>query len=343
MGARGRGLHRLLPLAFILAACQPAADPGRLLVTSGFTDQVFVLDATTGELLDSLSLDRRPGELDEPHGVAVAGDGRHWYATLAHGEPTLWKYETDGNHLVGRVSLPTTGASRVRLSPDGELAAVPDYWRAGGGDVSKVAIVRTEDLMVVATPDVCAAPHDAVFSPSGDRIAVTCSLGDGVVILDVETLEVRARHALTDEPGSGIRPMNAAWRADGRRLFVSLMGRGSVADLDVSTGEWTETSSGARPAQLELSPDGAWLLVANRGAASVSLVAQSDGRTVTVEVPGAHPHGVAFGRTSDVAYVTYEGAVDTPGGVVAVDVLSGSILWHVPLGVFTLGVAFLPD
>lgn len=312
----GAGLRRLAALALLaplasgLPACGGDADStrlsGRLLVTSGFTDQVFVVDAATGAVLDSLSLDRRPGERDEPHGVAVAPDGRHWYATLGHGEPTLWKYETDGNRLVGRLTLPTTGASRVRISPDGSLAAVPDYWRSGMRAASQIALVRTGDLTVVAAPEVCAAPHDAVFSPSGDRIAVTCSQGDGVVILDAETGEVTARHALTDDPDSSVRPMNAVWTADGRRVLVSLMGRASVVDLDLSTGEWREMPSGARPAQLELSPDGAWLVVANRGDASVSLLRPNGGETVTVDIP------------------------------------SGSILWHTPLGVFTLAVAYLP-
>jgi len=318
-----------------------ARPPDRLLVTSGFTDQVFVVDAATGAVLDSLSVDRRPGERDEPHGVAVAPDGRHWYVTLGHGEPTLWKYETDGNRLVGRLTLPTTGASRARISPDGSLAAVPDYWRAGGREASQVAIVRTLDLTVVAAPEVCAAPHDAVFSPSGDRIVVTCSQGDGVVILDAESWEVSARHALTDDAGSSVRPMNAVWTADGHRVLVSLMGRASIMDLDLSTGDRTEIPCGAGPAQLELSPDGTWLVVANRGAASVSLIRLESGETVTVDIPGGHPHGVAFGNDPDVAYVTYEGDVNTPGGVVALDIPSGSILWHTPLGVFTLGVAFL--
>ena len=75
----------------------------------------------------------------------------------------------------------------------------------------------------------------------------------------------------------------------------------------------------------------------------VSVVPTGRGGPVTVDMPGAHPHGVAFGTSPDVAYVTYEGDVNSPGGVVAVDLRSGSILWHTALGTFTLGVAFLGD
>jgi DNA-binding beta-propeller fold protein YncE len=330
----------LAVLGSALFGCQEPGPGDQLLVTSGFTDQVFVLDAATGEVRDSVSVDRRPGELDEPHGVAVSPSGAHWYTTVSHGEPTLWKFERPGNRLVGRLTLPTTGASRVRLSPDGELAAVPDYWRSGGREVSQVAVVRTADLSVVGAPEVCEAPHDAVFSPQGDQIAVTCSQGRGVVILNAATLEVSARHALAPSGAQGVRPMNAVWSADGGHLFVSLMARGVVADLDLSSGDWREISSGEGPAQLELSRDGAWLAVANLGDATVSLLPMAGGGGVTVAMPGAHPHGIAFGGTSDVVYVTYEGDVNSTGGVVAVGVPSGDILWHSPLGVFTLGIAY---
>jgi DNA-binding beta-propeller fold protein YncE len=341
MDAPARRPWGLLLAVLLAAACEQAPPAGRLLVTSGFTDQVFVLDASTGTVLDSLSMDRRPGERDEPHGVAVAPDGLHWYATLSHGEPTLWKFESEGNRLVGRVTLPTTGASRVRLSPDGTLAAVPDYWRAGYGEPGRVAIVRTDDLTVVGTPEVCAAPHDAVFSPDGDRIAVTCAQGAGVVILGAPAFVPSARNDLFADPEARPRPMNATWTDDGQRLLVSLMGRGSIADIDLSTGEWTEIPSGANPAQIEMTGDGGWIVAANRGDRSLSLLPMNGGEPRTITIPGAHPHGVALGPGAAVAYVTYEGDVNTPGGVVAVDIESGSILWHTPLGSYTLGVAYL--
>lgn len=361
MTARTGGAAGVILTALLLsAACAGDPDGGMLLVTSGFTDQVFVVDAHSGSVLDSLELDRRPGERDEPHGVAVAPDGNHWYATLSHGEPTLWKYESADLRLVGRVTLPTTGASRVRLSPDGATAVVPDYWLAGSGAVSRIAVVKTHDLTVTATPEVCPAPHDAVFSPDGRRLAVTCALGDGVVILDAATLEVVGRQALADgpqgaaqageelPPGEGgvgaaspVRPMNAAWSPDGNTLWVSLMGRGTVVALSVATGARVRHPVGARPAQLEVSPDGSRVVVANRGDATVSVIDVRYGTARTVEMPGAHPHGVAFGTDPSVAFVTYEGDVETAGGVVALDLDAGALLWHTPVGIFTLGVAHL--
>ncbi|NIU77918.1 MAG: hypothetical protein GWN71_31500, partial [Gammaproteobacteria bacterium] len=91
----------VLVLTAPLVACGTGDQAGRVYLGSGMTDRVFVLDSRDGAVLDTLTLDPRRGETDEPHGLAVAPDGRHWYATLSHGEPTLWKFESDGDRLVG--------------------------------------------------------------------------------------------------------------------------------------------------------------------------------------------------------------------------------------------------
>ena len=61
----------------------------------------------------------------------------------------------------------------------------------------------------------------------------------------------------------------------------------------------------------------------------------------TVTVPGPAPHGVVADRLLPVAYVTYEGATDGPGGVTGIDLETGNVLWTTPAGVYTLGVTAL--
>jgi len=333
-------LRAVVTVVIATIACTPA--PGeRLLITSGFTDQIFVLDANTGRVTDSLSLDRRPGERDGPHSVAVSPDGSHFYATLSHGEPSLWKYESKGLRLVGRLTLPTNGASRIRLSPDGLVAAIPDYWLSGGGMVSRVTFVRTEDLSVIASPELCAAPHDAVFSPSGDRVAVTCSLSDELVMVDTDGFRETTRFKVGE---NGDRPLNAAWTLDGRHLLVTLTTRSKFVELEVAAAmrQTSQVMTGDQPAQLAIAPGGSTVVVANRGSGSVTITTTDGTRLTEIDVPGAHPHGVAFGRDPSVVYVTYEGDTRTLGGVVAIDVETGEILWQTEVGSFTLGVAVLP-
>lgn len=332
----------------------PATEtPGVLRITSGFTDEVMVLDAATGELLRTHSLDIRRGETDEPHGIAVSPDGQFWYATVSHGSPTLWKFDASDDRLIGRLELPTNGASRIGLDPTGRTAWIPDYWRSGQGADGRVARVDLVDLQLELSPEVCPAPHDAQVSPDGDVVAVACALSDEVVFLDATSGETVRRTVIEDPDGSTTRPMNVVWTPDSERVLVTLMGSGSVAALNSDGTEVSRWRVGRAPAQLALSPDGGTLIVANRGDGSVSIVrvgtsgtrAGSTSSPAEVRVPltGAdHPHGVALNGRGAVGYVTYEGTTRTPGGVVAFDIDSGEELWRREIGVFTLGIVWSP-
>lgn len=333
------------------AACAGAADgpedPPRLYVTSGFTDRIHVLDARDGTTLRTVSLDRRRTETDEPHGVTVSADGRHWYATLAHGHPTLWKFETDGDRLVGRLQLDMPGAARVELTPDGRRAFIPDYWRGGPGEESRVAVVDVHDLTVAALPVVCPAPHHAAVDPAGTRVAVTCSLSDEIVLMDAASAETLARVPAGPDPAAGTpryTPMNVAWSPDGARFFATMAGSGEVRAFSRAGQPEGAVAVGAMPAQIAGSADGRVLVVANRRGGSVSVLDPATLAEVRrIELAGAaFPHGVALDPAGEVAYVTWEGGVDEPGGVAALRIGTGELLWRREVGVFTLGIAYLP-
>ena len=350
--ATPRRLATLVPL-LLTAACgrspdRLGEDAPRLYVTSGFTDEVHVLDARDGTIRRTIALDRRRTEIDEPHGVTVAPDGRHWYATLAHGHPTLWKYETDGDRLVGRLQLDIPGAARVELTPDGSRAFIPDYWRGGLGEESRVAVVDVHDLTVAAMPVVCPAPHHAAVDPAGTRAAVTCSLSDEIALMDVGSATTLARFPAGPEPGTAgtprYTPMNAAWSPDGARFYVTMAGTGDVRAYSRTGDARGAVAVGQGPAQIAASADGRVLVVANRGGGSVSVLDRVVLREVRrIELASAaFPHGIALDPTGEVAYMTWEGRVGEPGGVAALRISSGEVLWRREVGVLTLGVAYLP-
>ena len=345
-----RPLNRL-GAALLLAGCGGAADapedPPRLYVTSGFTDEVHVLDARDGTTLRAIPLDRRRTENDEPHGVTVSPDGRHWYATLAHGHPTLWKYETDGDRLVGRLQLDIRGAARVGITPDGARAFIPDYWRDGLGAESQVAVVDLHDLTVAALPVVCPAPHHAAVDPAGTRVAVTCSLSDELVLMDPASAATLARVPAGPGPAAAgtprYTPMNVAWSPDGARFFATMAGTGEVRAFSRAGNPEGAVAVGRMPAQIAGSADGRVLVVANRGDGSVSVLdpaALAEVRRIDL-AGAAFPHGVAIDPDGQVAYVTWEGGIGEAGGVAALRIGTGEVLWRREVGVFTLGVAYL--
>lgn len=334
-----------LLLGLGLAACAPAPDSeARLYVTSGFTDEVLQLDPTTGRIVQRVSLDRRPHDIDEPHGIAVAPDARHWYATVAHGEPSLWKFELPDNRLVGRLGLAMAGAARIGITPDSRRAFIPDYFRSGGGQDSHVTVVTLLDLTVVDRLTVCPGPHDAQVEASGRLVAIACSLGDEIVVIEAETLAEVARFPVDENPGApgspSFKPLNVVWSGDADTLFVSLHLAGEVRLFDLEGRQLGSVGVGAGPAQLALSPDGGTLVTANRKDQSASIVNVRTLREQRVPIEGAHPHGVTIEPEGRIAFLTYEGDVQHAGGVVAIDLDSGTVVWQAEAGAYTLGVAY---
>ena len=344
-------------LAALAAGCssdseQPNGPDGpnptaqeRLYMTSGFTDEVLRIDPADGSIISRISTEVRRDEVDEPHAVAISPDGKHWYATVAHGEPTLWKYEVQGDRLVGRVTLPTAGAARIGITPDGARAFVPDYDRSQPGVPSRVAVVDLADLSAVATPVVCSGPHHAAVDPAGELVAVACSLSDEIVLLDASTLAERGRFTAGPEAGPpgepALKPLNLGWSLDGRTLWVGLHLAGSVRAFRVDGEIIGTVAVGNRPAQIALTSDGETLVVANRGDASLSLV-DTDSLIETARIPlqAEHPHGVALDDGHRLAFVSCEGTPQSAGRAVAVDLESESVLWSVEAGAYTLGAAY---
>lgn len=352
MSPRLRGPAALLGVSLLLsplAGCSPdGADGGRLYVTSGLTDEVLVLDAGDGERLRTVPVDPRPFDIDEPHGVAVDPAGAFWYVTVAHGEPSLWKFDTRDDRRVGLLKLGLSGAGRIGITPDGERAFVPDFWRSGQERSGSVAVVRLEDLGVPATPSLCPAPHHAAVDPRGRLVAVTCSGSDEVVLLDAGTLEVDVRSAVGPDPGPPgdprYRPLNAAWSPSGRTLWVTLRESGEVVSLDREGRLRQRLEVGASPMQLAATPDGRHLVLALRGEGTAAVL-DTDPLELRrrVALPdAAHPHGVALDRAGGRAFVTFEGSVGGGGGVVAFRLPDGPILWRREAGRYTLGVAYAP-
>lgn len=318
-------------------------------VAVAVSDEVLRFDPRSGALLSRVSLDPRPSESDEPHGVAVAPDGRTWYVTLAHGDPTLSKFERRGDRGVGRVRLGSAGAARVEIDSNGDFGFVADYDRSRPGADGEVLAVRLHDLAVTARHRVCPGPHQAVPSPVSGRIAVACSLGDEIALLAGPGLEPVGRFPVDPEPGAPgqprFKPLNLAWSPDGTRLYVAMHLVDRVRVFDPSGAIVADVPTGSHPAQIALTPDGRTLVAANRGDRTVSIIdAVTLRETDRLDVGVEHPHGVALDGSGSRAYVTCEGTPSEPGRLVAVD-LDGdaaAVAWSVETGSVPLGVAWAP-
>ncbi|NNK64044.1 MAG: PQQ-binding-like beta-propeller repeat protein [Gemmatimonadetes bacterium] len=337
----------------LLAGCGASDEGPRLLVTSGFTDEVLLLDPADGTITRRIAVDPRPGERDEPHGVAVSPDGRHWWVTVAHGDPTLHLFESGGDRRVGTVTLGLPGAGRPGISPDGGTVIVPDYWLGGTGAMSGAAVVRADDLAVVERLELCPAPHQAAYSPDGRWVAVPCPLSDEVLLLDAADLSVRHRVGLglapgapfATEPGNPlVRPMNVAWAPTSDRVWVTLMRQGAVSAIDTTGVELARGATPRQPTQIAVTPDGSRLIVPARGDFLLAVLDAETLETVDriVLADDPHPHGVVLSPDGATAFIAHEGTTRSSGAVTAVRLADGQVLWRTAAGVFTLGIAWRP-
>ncbi len=318
-------------------------------VAVAVSDEVLRFDPVSGALVSRVSLDPRPSESDEPHGLAVAPDGRTWYATLAHGDPTLSKFERPDDRRVGRVRLASAGAARVEIDPTGEFAYVADYDRSRPGEDGEVLAIRLHDLEIVARRRVCPGPHQAVPSPVSGTIAVACSLGDEIALLASPGLDPIGRFPIDPEPGAPgqprFKPLNLAWSLDGSRLYVAMHLADRVRVFDPTGQIVADVPTGSHPAQIALSPDGKTLVVANRGDRTLSLIDTATLRERSrLDLGAGHPHGVAIDGSGSRAYVTCEGTPSEPGRLVAVDLggAAAAVAWSVETGSVPLGVVWAP-
>lgn len=333
-------------LAAGIAGCGSQTEKGdRIYVSSGLTDEVLVLDAGTGAAVGQISLDRRRDEMDEPHGLSSSPDGRHWYATVSHGEPTLWKFESAGDRLVGRVTLPAAGAARIGITPDSRRAFIPDYDRATPGSDGRVTVVDLETLEIVGTPAVCPGPHHAVVHPDGGLVAVACSLSDEIVLLDAQSLAMTARFSVDPTPGAPgkpvFKPLNLAWAPTGDVLYAALHLAAEIRAFDAAGAILGRAVVGGGPAQIAITEDGATLVSANRMDGSLSVLSTSPlAESARIDLEAAHPHGLALDSRGERAFVACEGTVNTRGRVVAVDLASHERLWSVSAGAYLLGALY---
>ena len=326
---------------------------------------------------DALSVERvvpiglMPADIDGPHNVAMAPDQGSYYVSVAHGAPhgTLWRLDARTDTLIGRATLeyyPTT----IALTPDGELAFVAnsDFF----GDRPRrnpVSVVHTPSMEKIADVTACDMPHGVRVNRAGTRVYVTCMHSDELLELDVSTFDItrRARtgagmpmadggHAThgaasaaapagTDPAGAvagaaECAPTYVSVSPDDRTLYVACNTGNTLQVWDAATLSMrAEVPVGKGAYNVEVSPNGALVIVTNKKDRSVSLV---DARSLTelARIPTTKPvvHGVAWSPDGRYAYISQESVGADPGAVDMIDVAGRRVVTTVPLPAQPTGI-----
>jgi YVTN family beta-propeller protein len=321
---------------------------GRLLVTAGKTHSLVVIDPTSGDILQHVPLpsenDKEPspapvsGQILEPDtkgqlsftGLLISPDGKRIYLANVDGSIKVFGVENNGK---------VVGVFTIRLPP----ANVPG---------------RKADI-----------PSGLAISSDGKRLYVTLSLSNQLVEIDTAKGKVLRVWNVGVAPFDVVLAGNKAYVSNwgGRRpdaqsvtgpmghgtrvrvdpvRFIANEGSVSVIDLSASTAGTEaqnakfEILTGLHSCALVLSPNRHWLVVANAGSDTLSVI---DTRTEQIvetiwvrqnpaDLFGAQPNALAFDHSGNRLFVCN----GTQNAVAVIDFAPGKskLLGLIPVGWF---------
>jgi DNA-binding beta-propeller fold protein YncE len=283
----------------------------------------------------------------KPHHVAVEQDGSHWYVSLI-GDGRVLKFDRT-NRLVAQVQMETpglltldpvhdslyVGRSMTAVNPPRSLGVIA---RRNFTLVDEQEIVISRPHALAVTPDgrwvhtaslaenriasvevatgrvvlstIPGAPRSLVqfaLSPDGQRMAVGGELSNTVLLFDLTRpppLQPIAEHALDG------KPWEPRFASDGRTLYVTLLSRNALAEMDVATGIIRRVIDGrmAQPYSMLIRADGRYAFVVSQNTGALK-AGQS----------GHEMHGM-------------EGHAPTDGWLSIIDLRSGAVASTLMLG-----------
>lgn len=299
---------------------------GRLLVTSGKTNQLIVLEPATGETRQRVAL---------PAGKLAAA--------VAAVSPQLLD-------AAAKAQLSYTG---LVFSPDGRRI----YLSNVEGDVKVFGVddkQQISGLGTIALPPADAPkrkaeiPAGLAVSADGKRLYVVANLSNGLLEMDAESGRLLRRFEVGVAPydvvlaagnafvsnWGGRRPTAGDLIAPaGRGMVVRvdpvrhIASEGSVTVIDLGTGSQTEIVTQLHASALALSPDGKFVVCANSGSDNLSVISTEQLRIIETiwakpspnELLGATPNALAFAPDGRTLYV----ANGTQNAVAVIDFLPG--------------------
>jgi len=193
-----------------------------------------------------------------------------------------------GNRLA---TLPTgQGPHEVAMTSDGATAIVTDYGPRADG--STLTVIDVPGLRVARTISMGGhtGAHGIAVMPGDRRVAVTSERSGHVVIVQIADGEI-LEEIPTGHPGSHMLAMVA----DGRMIYTSNGGDGTVSRLDRATGGPTATFDvPPRPEAIGVTPDGAEVWVGSNERGTVSAIDPATGDVEEALAGFGWPYRVLF-------------------------------------------------
>ncbi len=318
-----------LALAVITAVMSlTAAEVVRVIQTNSAGDNVHIIDPATNRVVGVIE------DIEVPHGVAIAPDGRRLYIT----DESLSTLDVvDAKTFKVTKRIPLSGRpNNVAVAKDGGHVYVGIAVAPGAVDV-----IDTVQLTNVKSIPVKGAIHNVYVTPDG-KYAVAGSIPTSTIsVIDTATNQV----AWTLQMSAGIRPMAFTRNPDGstKEIIVQLSEFHGFAVVDFAArkeihrvtlpdppGQEKETQGiqGGPSHGLAITPDGKILWATSKLYDYVAAYSLPDFKLVKVVPVGLHPEWLTIPPDGHSLYIAVAGIDAT----VVVDNRTMKVVKTIPVG-----------
>jgi YVTN family beta-propeller protein len=215
------------------------------------------------------------------------------------------------------------------LSPDKHLLYVTDNgilwmtYKGEGGNTISIVDVKAHKRVGVIDLGSNRRPHGIDLDPKTGRLVATTENPSGLVLVDPV-----ARKVLRKYDVKGEAPHMVRLSLDGRLAYVSNTNSGTLAEVNLETGEAKTIPTGAGPQGTEFSGDRKTIYVTNSAAGTISIMDLNKFQVTGTIQTGKWPCRLAL--TPDGKTLVY--ALQNSNAVGFADLASKKELKELPLG-----------
>jgi DNA-binding beta-propeller fold protein YncE len=371
----------ILFLLLLAMVFQTKAQDYYIYVTAESEDEVALIkfDGEKAETIKRIPVGIWPAENEGPHGITVSPDGKHWYLSLAHGNPygTLYKFETGTDKVVGETKLGLFPAS-MQISEASGLLYCVNFNLHGDMVPSTVSVVDVESMTELEQITTGAMPHGSRLTADGLKHYSVAMMSGELFEIDALRLKVTKKFDLDEagkmamdemdhskmgnmekkeEPemdhskmGMGVTPMkHSAFKptwvsTHPTKDLVYVAGNGAAEIYEVDTKAWKVTrkfKTDKGPYNMDITPDGKKLIVSYKTAAKTGIWDLESG-TELASIANSQKvtHGVAISTDGRFAFVSVEGKQGDAGAMDVFDLQTLKLVDTAHLGKQAGGIAF---
>jgi len=309
-------------------------------------------DGKTSKELNRIAVGVMPTEIEGPHGITVDPNGEYWYLSLAHGNPfgSLIKYSTKTNKPIGKTTLGLFPASMQVSKTTGLLYCV-NFNLHGDMEPSSVSVVDPESMTEIKKITTGSMPHGSRISSDGlFQYSVAMMSGElfeidaiSLKVTRVLNLENKMDHSMHKSMNhSSVKPTWVIPHPFKKIVYIAGNGSNEIIEVDLNNWEVSDRfETGNGPYNVEISPDGKYLIATLKGEGSTAIWDLEDKNLLKIiKNSTTVSHGIAISTDSKFAFISLEGVGGEPGVVDIINLETFELVSSVNVGKQAGGIAF---